>query len=69
MWADDFFANLGLCASKGEARRLIQGGGARLNDVVVEDIKQTIDISLFSKGPVKVSAGKKKHIIVSYSCN
>ena len=33
--AFELFARAGLAASNGEARRLIKGGGARINDVVV----------------------------------
>ena len=55
---------VGLCASKGEARRLIKGGGARLNDVVITDETQSIiaaDIN--SGGVIKLSAGKKRHAL------
>jgi tyrosyl-tRNA synthetase len=45
------------CASRGEARRLIRQGGARLNGEVV-----TSDILLTSSA--KVSAGRKRHGLV-----
>jgi tyrosyl-tRNA synthetase len=54
------FVRAGLAASNGEARRLIRGGGARLNDVVIADEAQMI-------APVvelKLSAGKKQHVLV-----
>jgi uncharacterized membrane protein YgdD (TMEM256/DUF423 family) len=47
---------LGLVASKGEARRLIQQGGARVNGVAV-----TEDGPVAVAGEVRISAGKKKH--------
>ncbi len=54
----DALVGLGLCASKGEARRLIQGGGARIDGDKVED-----EAALVSPG-ARVSAGKKKHGLV-----
>jgi tyrosyl-tRNA synthetase len=55
------FVAAGLAASNGEARRLIRGGGARLDDAVITDEGQTIQ----SVGVVKLSAGKKQHVMVS----
>jgi tyrosyl-tRNA synthetase len=52
----------GLAASGGEARKLIQGGGARINDEKVTD--ENASISLASPTPLKLSAGKKKHVLV-----
>ena len=46
--------------SKGEAKRLIKGGGARVEDVKVEDVDQTIALG----GEVKISSGKKKHAML-----
>ena len=54
----DALVGLGLCASKGEARRLIQGGGARIDGDKVED-----EAALVTPG-ARVSAGKKKHGLV-----
>jgi len=50
----------GLATSNGEARRLIRGGGARLNDVVITDEAQLIS----GAGVQKLSAGKKQHVLV-----
>ena len=51
--------------SKGEARRMIKGGGARINDVKVEDEAATISADDFDDmGRVKVSSGKKKHSLL-----
>jgi tyrosyl-tRNA synthetase len=54
------FVKAGLAASNGEARRLIRGGGARLNDVVITDEAQLIA----GTGVQKLSAGKKQHVLV-----
>jgi tyrosyl-tRNA synthetase len=55
----------GLSASNGEARRLIQGGGARVNDAKVEDETRVLDLgALNSDGVIKLTAGKKRHVIV-----
>ena len=54
------FVRAGLAASNGEARRLIRGGGARLNDVVIADEAQVIS----GDAVLKLSAGKKQHVLV-----
>jgi len=54
----DALIGLGFCASKGEARRLIAGGGARVDGEKVADEAFTIAIGA---NPVRVSAGKKNH--------
>ena len=59
-------ANLaGLTSSASEARRLIQGGGLRLNDQVVSDTKAVIGpTDVTEAGVIKLSVGRKKHILV-----
>lgn len=57
------FHAVGLAKSGGEARKLIQGGGARIADIAVEDELAPIALSQFAQ-PVKLSAGKKRHIMV-----
>jgi len=55
----------GLAASNSEARRLITNNGLRLNDAAVSDPKLTVDSSaLNSDGVLKLSSGKKKHVLV-----
>ena len=55
----------GLSASNGEARRLVQGGGARVNDAKVENETQVLGLdALNSDGVIKLTAGKKRHVIV-----
>lgn len=58
------FVETGLVKSGGEARRLIRGGGARLNDVVVADENRMITLNDLSEGVLRVSSGKKHHVII-----
>lgn len=58
------FQEAGLAASGGEARRLIRGGGGRVNDAVVSDENQTFTLDDLREGVLKVSSGKKKHILL-----
>lgn len=61
----DLFVEAGLAASKGEARRLIQGGGARLNDAPVQDAELKVAAeAVTAEGYIKLSAGKKKHALI-----
>ena len=53
----------GLAASNAEARRLIRGGGVRVNDVVVAEEGQTFPASQFADG-LKLSVGRKLHRVV-----
>jgi len=58
-------AMCGLTASASEARRFIEGGGLRVNDVPVTDVKATLSpADITAKGVIKLSVGKKKHILV-----
>ncbi len=55
----------GLCSSKGDAKRLIKGGGARVNDVPVNALDQKLSSSdLTDEGHIKLSSGKKRHALV-----
>ena len=55
----------GLAASGGEARRLIKGGGGRLNGVVIGDEGQQVSLGDLNRdGLIKLSAGKKRHALV-----
>jgi tyrosyl-tRNA synthetase len=54
-----------LAASNGEARRLIKGGGGRLNDAVLESETQLISLAdLSDDGVIKLSAGRKRHALL-----
>jgi tyrosyl-tRNA synthetase len=55
----------GLASSNSEARKLIANNGLRLNDTAVSDPRLTVDVSaLNSDGVLKLSSGKKKHVLV-----
>lgn len=55
----------GLVASSGEARRLIKGGGGRMNDEKITADDKLITANDFgSDNVIKLSAGKKKHALV-----
>jgi tyrosyl-tRNA synthetase len=54
----DALVSLGLTASKGEARRMIKGGGARIDGEKVSDETALVTVGAT---PVRISAGKKLH--------
>ena len=59
------FKDAGLAASGGEARRLIAGGGAAINDQRVASDKDIVNLThLAADKTIKLSAGKKKHALV-----
>ncbi len=59
------FCRAGLAKSNGDARRLIAGGGGRLNDVKLSDANQVITIHDFdTDGVIKLSAGRKRHALI-----
>jgi tyrosyl-tRNA synthetase len=61
----ELFNRAGLAASNGEARRLIRGGGGRINDEVVKDETRIVRLDDFSpSGVLKLSAGRKRHVFV-----
>ncbi len=57
----DALIGLGFCASKGEARRLIAGGGARVGGAKVDD--ETAIVPVPADG-LRISAGKKHHGLI-----
>lgn len=63
--AYELFRLTELADSGGEAKRLIRGGGGRINDKKVDDENDLITQAHFGKdGQIKLSAGKKKHVLV-----
>jgi len=55
----------GLAASNGAARRLIKGGGGRINDTAIDSEARAVDLDdLNPDGLIKLSAGKKRHALV-----
>jgi tyrosyl-tRNA synthetase len=59
----DALVSIGFAASKGEARRLVAGGGARVDGVQITDESLVISIA---SGDVQLSSGKKKHGILRF---
>ena len=53
----------GLVSSGKEAKRIIAGGGAKLNDKVINDAGYMLDAAELHKTP-KISASKKKHALI-----
>ena len=60
----ELFTAAGLAASNGEARRLVRGGGARLNDERVSDETMIATEAHLADGKLKLSAGRKRHTLV-----
>ena len=56
----------GLAKSNSDARRLIKGGGARVNGVAEHDVSATVSAAAITDaGVIKLSAGKKRHALVT----
>jgi tyrosyl-tRNA synthetase len=63
--AFELFHQAGLAPSRTEARKLIKGGGGRLNDKpIASDTVVIKDSDLGSDGTLKLSAGRKRHVLV-----
>ena len=63
--AFELFVRAGLAASNGEARRLVKGGGARVNDKPVPGELHPVTLAdLDPEGRIKLSAGRKRHALV-----
>jgi len=62
--AIDLFVESGLCPSKSEARRLIQQGGAFVNEGKVTDLETKLDLSFVQEGILLLRAGKKRYVRV-----
>jgi len=61
----ELFHLAGLKESKGEAKKLIEGGGARLNNEKIGDARMLVDLSTFAgQDYIKLSAGKKQHLLL-----
>ncbi|QLC24237.1 tyrosine--tRNA ligase [Parasphingopyxis algicola] len=58
----DAMVELGLVASKGEAKRLVRGGGARIDGEKAADEAAVVTVG---EAPVRISAGKKKHGVLT----
>ena len=61
----ELFSRTGLAASNSEARRLIRGGGARVNGTVVDDETRVVRLEDFGlDNGLTLSAGRKRHALV-----
>ena len=61
----DLMREAGLVKSNSEARRLIRGGGARVNDEPLREETATVGPDdLTAEGAIKLSAGRKRHALV-----
>lgn len=60
----DAMIGLAFISSKGEGKRLVKGGGAKVNDIAIKDEKYIISSQ---SEPLKISAGKKKHGILKFN--
>ena len=58
------FVKAGLVKSNGEARRQIAGGGLRVNDAAVTDETAKLTKVDLADGVIKLSLGKKRHILL-----
>jgi len=56
----DVVVSVGFASSRSEARKLIQGGGIRINDDKVADPQLVITQEMFTDGELKLSKGQKK---------
>lgn len=59
--APQLFLKAGLAGTGKEAKRLIQEGGAKVNDAPLTDTGRMFSAADFADGPLKLSAGKKRH--------
>ena len=60
----DLFSRTDLCSSRSEARRLVQQGGARINDAQVTDIDAVIGPEWIDSDEMLLRAGKKRYFRV-----
>ncbi len=59
MWIVKLFTSAGLCQSNGDARRLLKGGGAYINDERISNMNMNVGSDLFAGGFIILKAGKK----------
>lgn len=59
------FVTAGLCASNGEVRRNMKGGAVKINDKLEQNDKRQLSLADVSDNDVvKLSLGKKKHVLL-----
>ena len=59
--AFELFAEVGLCSSRGEARRLIKQGGGYINGERIQEFDERATLEHLEKGEILLRAGKKKY--------
>ena len=59
IWIVQLLSDAGLCKSNGEARRLIQAGGAYFNDERISDMSRIVTAADFKDGAAMAKTGKK----------
>jgi tyrosyl-tRNA synthetase len=57
----DLFVRSGLCASKGEARRLVGQGGAYLNGERIRSVEDVVGAEQIREGELLLRAGRKRY--------
>jgi tyrosyl-tRNA synthetase len=63
--AFELLRRAGLAPSNSEARKLIKGGGGRINDAAIDSELRPVTLGdLNADGVIKLSAGKKRHVLV-----
>jgi tyrosyl-tRNA synthetase len=67
--AFELFAEVGLCSSKGEARRLIQQGGGYINGRRIQNFDERATLDHLEKGEILLRAGKKKYHRIQVDAN
>jgi tyrosyl-tRNA synthetase len=60
----DLFSQTSLCQSKSDARRLINQGGAYINDENIMDLEYTVDTKSIKDKSIILRAGKKRYFKV-----
>ena len=61
----ELYVTAGLCNSNSDTRRNIKSGAIRINDQITSDERLSVDLSnLTNEGVIKLSLGKKKHVLV-----
>jgi tyrosyl-tRNA synthetase len=59
--APELFEHVGLCRSRSEARRLIEQGGAYINDEPVGSVDDLVTARHLADGAILLRVGKKRH--------
>ena len=54
----------GLATTNSEARRLVTGGGVRVNDIAIFDIHTQLSTDDIRVSQIKLSVGKKRHVLL-----